>query len=149
MYDWVTLLYSRNWHNVVNQLYINKTLKNEKRENARNLYHFTFDHVGWIIRRKMLGFLKCALRWKKFLYVPEILRSGNAVLEVYCFGCSSYNSLERQRERGSVCAFYLQLSSALGQQPSNEYFRGSRTLLCTWMLLETSHEWWLQKKPWG
>ena len=22
MYDWVTLLYSRNWHNTVNQLYI-------------------------------------------------------------------------------------------------------------------------------
>ena len=24
MYDWVTLLYSRNWHNAVNQLYTNK-----------------------------------------------------------------------------------------------------------------------------
>ena len=24
MYDWVTLLYSRNWHNTVNQLYFNK-----------------------------------------------------------------------------------------------------------------------------
>ena len=23
MYDWVTLLHSRNWHNTVNQLYIN------------------------------------------------------------------------------------------------------------------------------
>ena len=23
MYDWVTLLYSRNWHNIVNQLYFN------------------------------------------------------------------------------------------------------------------------------
>ena len=24
MYDWVTLLYRRNWHNTVNQLYFNK-----------------------------------------------------------------------------------------------------------------------------
>ena len=24
MYDWVTLLYGRNWHNIVNQLYFNK-----------------------------------------------------------------------------------------------------------------------------
>ena len=23
MYDWVTMLYSRNWHNIVNQLYFN------------------------------------------------------------------------------------------------------------------------------
>ena len=23
MYDWVTLLYSRNWHNIVNELYFN------------------------------------------------------------------------------------------------------------------------------
>ena len=27
MYDWVTLLYRRNYHNPVNQLYFNKTLK--------------------------------------------------------------------------------------------------------------------------
>ena len=24
IYDWVTLLYDRNWHNTVNQLYLNK-----------------------------------------------------------------------------------------------------------------------------
>ena len=24
MYDWVTLLYGRNWHNIVNQIYFNK-----------------------------------------------------------------------------------------------------------------------------
>ena len=28
MYDWVTLLYNRNWHNIVNQLYLNKKYKN-------------------------------------------------------------------------------------------------------------------------
>ena len=30
MYDWVTLLYSRNWHNIVNQPYFNQkiTIKN-------------------------------------------------------------------------------------------------------------------------
>ena len=33
MYDWVTLLYSRNWHNIVNQFYFNKKhfLKEKKR----------------------------------------------------------------------------------------------------------------------
>ena len=31
MYDWVTLLYSRNWYNIVNQLYFNK--KNQKKRN--------------------------------------------------------------------------------------------------------------------
>ena len=30
VYDWVTLLYRRKWQNIVNQLYFNKTLKNEK-----------------------------------------------------------------------------------------------------------------------
>ena len=30
IYNWITLLYSRNYHNMVNQLYFNKTLKNEK-----------------------------------------------------------------------------------------------------------------------
>lgn len=24
MHDWVTLLYSRSWHNIINQLYFNK-----------------------------------------------------------------------------------------------------------------------------
>ena len=29
MYDWVTLLYGRDWHNIVNQLYFNlKKIKN-------------------------------------------------------------------------------------------------------------------------
>ena len=27
MYDWVTLLYGRNWHNIISQLYSNKKLK--------------------------------------------------------------------------------------------------------------------------
>ena len=26
IYDWVTLLYSRNWHNTVNQLYFDKKI---------------------------------------------------------------------------------------------------------------------------
>ena len=27
MYDWVTLLYNRNWYNTVNQLYFNKKIQ--------------------------------------------------------------------------------------------------------------------------
>ena len=30
MDDWVTLLYSRNWHNTVNQLYFNKKFLKDK-----------------------------------------------------------------------------------------------------------------------
>ena len=29
MYDWVTLLYSKNWYNIVNQLYFNLKKKNK------------------------------------------------------------------------------------------------------------------------
>ena len=31
MHNWITLLYSRNYYDLVNQLYVNKTLKKEKR----------------------------------------------------------------------------------------------------------------------
>ena len=31
VYVWVTLLYSRNYHNIINQLYVNKTGKKKKR----------------------------------------------------------------------------------------------------------------------
>ena len=46
MYDWVTLLYSRNWHNIVNQLY----LKNK--EQMEGLYVCVHKHtyVRFIIR---------------------------------------------------------------------------------------------------
>ena len=30
MYDWVTMLYSRNWHNTVNQLYFNRKKMNKE-----------------------------------------------------------------------------------------------------------------------
>ena len=32
MYNWITLLHSRNYHNTVNQLYFNRTVKNEKKK---------------------------------------------------------------------------------------------------------------------
>ena len=38
-YDWVTLLYIRNWHNIVNQIYFNY---NKKRNVA---IRFIFDHL--------------------------------------------------------------------------------------------------------
>ena len=31
MYDWVTMIYSKNWHNTVNQLYINKNFWRRER----------------------------------------------------------------------------------------------------------------------
>ena len=30
MYKWITILYGRNYHSLVNQLYFNKTFKNKK-----------------------------------------------------------------------------------------------------------------------
>ena len=47
MYDWVTMLYSRNWHNAVNQLYNN--LK-RKKKNSISTQRYT-------VRVKVLGFL--------------------------------------------------------------------------------------------
>ena len=35
MYDCITLLYSRNWHNPVNQLYINNKIRKEKERERR------------------------------------------------------------------------------------------------------------------
>ena len=36
MYDWFTLLYSRKWHNIVNQLHFNlKRFKERKKESER------------------------------------------------------------------------------------------------------------------
>ena len=35
MYDCITLLYSGNYHYTVNQLYFNKTLKNEKKKSSK------------------------------------------------------------------------------------------------------------------
>ena len=32
MYNWVTLLYSRNWYNIVNQLYFNKNKTKPKKK---------------------------------------------------------------------------------------------------------------------
>ena len=32
---WVTLLYSRNWHNIVNQLYFNKNERKKKRKEKK------------------------------------------------------------------------------------------------------------------
>ena len=46
----VTVLYSRNWHDVVNQLYFNKTLKmkkEEKKKSAKNLKKKGGEFPSW------------------------------------------------------------------------------------------------------
>ena len=35
-YNFITLFYSRNYHNIENQLYINKTLKSDKKKERKN-----------------------------------------------------------------------------------------------------------------
>ena len=37
MYKWVILLYSRNWHNIVNQLYFNKRKKKNKNKTKKQI----------------------------------------------------------------------------------------------------------------
>ena len=37
VYNWVTLLYSRDWHNIVNQLYVNKFKKSLAKEILQNI----------------------------------------------------------------------------------------------------------------
>ena len=47
MYNWVTLLYSRNWHNIVNQLDI---LKNKiKKNKMRDIIIFSFEDLEAIV----------------------------------------------------------------------------------------------------
>ena len=43
MCNWISLLYSRNYHNIVNQLYLNKPEKIKKinSENKEELYHIS------------------------------------------------------------------------------------------------------------
>ena len=38
MYNLITLLYNRNYYNIVNQLYFNKTLENEKNKNLKGTF---------------------------------------------------------------------------------------------------------------
>ena len=45
VYDWVTLLYSRNWHNIVNQLYFNTKIKKISYKDI--LYHM--GNIGNIL----------------------------------------------------------------------------------------------------
>ena len=45
MHDWVTMLYSKNWHNPVNQLYFNKNQKNPKKLHFKLLTNFFLYHI--------------------------------------------------------------------------------------------------------
>ena len=36
MYNWITLLYSKDWHNIVNQLHVNKRIKLVKKGNINS-----------------------------------------------------------------------------------------------------------------
>ena len=56
MYNWVALLYSRNWHNIVNQLYTNK--KKFKNISAPACCHVppTGQNIE-LLRQKVLTFL--------------------------------------------------------------------------------------------
>ena len=44
VYNWVTLLYNRDWHNIVNQLYFNKK---KKEKISKKEKHFRFWKSEW------------------------------------------------------------------------------------------------------
>ena len=48
MYNWTTLLHSWNYHNLVNQIYVNKTLKKFKKRNPGKI--FTFMKKRWNVK---------------------------------------------------------------------------------------------------
>ena len=55
IYIWVALLYSRNWHNILNQLYTIKKIKLKKKKERRTLNTETFTHpenTMWIWRQR-------------------------------------------------------------------------------------------------
>jgi len=52
MYSCITLLYSRNYHNIVNQLNLNKILKKKKRKEKKRVRKEYFTKNHWIELRK-------------------------------------------------------------------------------------------------
>ena len=47
MHNCITLLCSRNYHNLVNQLYFNKTLKNETKEKTKQNKKMSKEEAHW------------------------------------------------------------------------------------------------------
>ena len=84
MYDWVTLLYSRNWYNIVNQLYFNK--KNQKKEK----FPFTPNRKQF----KIHNFIRCYSSFKSNVFFI----TGHFSTQACCYatgGSLSFFSLPR------------------------------------------------------
>ena len=62
MYDWITLLYTWNYHNIVNQLYSNIKLTVKKKEESF-LIHLSLEGLG------LLGFKTFIHSFDSFFYV--------------------------------------------------------------------------------
>ena len=73
MYNWITLLYSRNYHNIVNELYFNKILKNEKKNRARKEADFFLLLYSEVCREPCLFFLvlQRLFIWSDWLYCTQ------------------------------------------------------------------------------
>ena len=68
VYNWVTLLYSRDWHSIVNQLYINlkKKLK-DKKKNPKKQYVVVMDLIfspEFKYSGPNLQYLQCDFLWR-------------------------------------------------------------------------------------
>ena len=74
MYDWVTVLYSRDWHNTVNQLPFNKNKQTngQQAQDLENLAKTNFHQEGH----------QCST-----LSLPKSIHDGQSLLKSQCLGC--------------------------------------------------------------
>ena len=77
MYDWVTLLYSRNWHNIVNQLYFNKKKKQNLLQVENTLFTACVHKIFQTLVARTVGFFVV-------IVVDVILKALN-ILKSVCF----------------------------------------------------------------
>ena len=89
MYNWVTLLYSRDWHNTVNQLYFNKKIfkrnKNKHRKISFRCFFVCFFFVFFASSVPLLGL---SISWLSL----SILSFISNVIILSAFKCLSDNS---------------------------------------------------------
>ena len=100
-YKWVTLLYSRDWHNIVNQLYFNKNKKQKTVERCLRQFH----GQGLEVRVKAKRVVGKFLHWSALIIaMEETSSSPRAVLE---------------QVKGTGLTLELSISHRASSQPQN------------------------------
>ena len=117
-YDWVPLLYSRNWHNIVNQLYFNTKKKdNIKKEKVSMI--LTFEEM---IKERFVTGQMSPLNITEYYHLSkavEVSRQQRAIC--YCLG------VDISRYRQGLCLLGTEVSTEVRkrtpcQQEEPSYF---------------------------